>query len=338
MAAGGAQVHRVIEALRALHLDTERLCRSVRLDPATLLTPGARVPWRVFIGLFASAEALSGDPLVGLHAAAASATSGILSDLARAQATVEQALRQLARFAHIAVEEFEVEFSRRRGHSVVRIALGSGELAAERHAREFLAGLLVIELRESSRRRFRPSEVRFPHAPAGPVEEYERILECPVRFRRADLELLVAEDMLEVRLVTRSPQVADVLEEAALRELALAQSPSFRARLELALLSALARSEDPVPERIAGRLGLSLRTLQRRLAEERTSFREVREGACRARAIERMLDPATTVSQVAAELGFADVSAFSKAFKRWTGENPTAWRRREGGAASGGAS
>jgi AraC-like DNA-binding protein len=80
---------------------------------------------------------------------------------------------------------------------------------------------------------------------------------------------------------------------------------------------------------VASILGLSRRTLQRRLGEERTSFRAVHDKACLDHALERLRDRSTSVSTVADELGFADVAAFGKAFRRWTGATPSEWRRRE---------
>ena len=75
-------------------------------------------------------------------------------------------------------------------------------------------------------------------------------------------------------------------------------------------------------------MGASTRTLQRRLAEEQTSFRQVRDAALRERALERLQQSSLAISELAAELGFGNVAAFSKAFKRWTGETPSARRSR----------
>src|SRR5262245_15148172 len=159
---GGAQVHHLLEALRGLGLDAEGLCRGAGMDPATLLAPGTRIPWANTMTLVTAAEAASGDPLIGLHAAEAIGARGVLAFLIRAQPTVEQALRQLSRYASIATDELAVQVERRPNHAVLRAKIGSGLFDGERLVREYTAALFVIELRESSRRRFRASEVRLP--------------------------------------------------------------------------------------------------------------------------------------------------------------------------------
>jgi len=325
---GGAQVHHLLEALRGLGLDADALCHGAGLDPETLLAPGIRIPWASTMALFTAAEVACGDPLIGLHAAETIGARGVLAFLIRAQPTVERALRQLSRFASIATDELAVQLERRTNHAVLRATIGTGRIDGERHVREYTAALFVIELRESSRRRFRASEVRLPDASGGPGAEYERIFECPVRFRQPAIEIVVTPPMLDVHLLTQSPEIAEVLEQTARQELALAETSAVGPRVAHALRAAFARGEDPAPDQVAAGLGLSLRTLQRRLGEEGTSFRAVRDKACLDHAVERLRDRSTSVSTVADELGFADAAAFGKAFRRWTGATPSEWRRR----------
>lgn len=78
---------------------------------------------------------------------------------------------------------------------------------------------------------------------------------------------------------------------------------------------------------VAAELSMSVSTLKRRLCEEGTSFRELREESLRERAVRRLLDRSVSVSEVATDLGYSDLTNFSHAFKRWTGESPTQFRR-----------
>ncbi|MEQ7849384.1 MULTISPECIES: helix-turn-helix domain-containing protein [Nocardioides] len=85
------------------------------------------------------------------------------------------------------------------------------------------------------------------------------------------------------------------------------------------------------PERHLGRevaelLSLSPSTLKRRLKDEGTTFRDVRQSLLRERAILRLLDRSMSVSQIAADLGYGDLTNFSHAFKRWTGQSPSEFR------------
>ena len=102
---------------------------------------------------------------------------------------------------------------------------------------------------------------------------------------------------------------------------------SFAERVRLLL------EEDPGQAhgaRVADKLSVSTSTLKRRLAEEGTTFREVRESWLREQAIALLLDPTITISQVAADLAYGDLSNFSHAFKRWTGQSPREFRHTRG--------
>ncbi|WP_183092420.1 AraC family transcriptional regulator [Nocardioides stalactiti] len=80
-------------------------------------------------------------------------------------------------------------------------------------------------------------------------------------------------------------------------------------------------------QRVAHQLCISTSTLKRKLAEEGTTFRDIRESWLRERAIVRLLDSSATISQVAGELGYSDLTNFSHAFKRWTGQSPSEFRQ-----------
>jgi AraC-like DNA-binding protein len=75
------------------------------------------------------------------------------------------------------------------------------------------------------------------------------------------------------------------------------------------------------------RLDTSPRTLKRRLRSEGTSFRTLLAQSRRARAEALLQDPRLSLTEIADQLGFADLSSFSQAFKRWSGVAPSAWRR-----------
>ncbi|CQA11993.1 HTH-type transcriptional regulator [Mycobacteroides abscessus] len=79
--------------------------------------------------------------------------------------------------------------------------------------------------------------------------------------------------------------------------------------------------------RTAGELSISPSTLKRRLREEGTTFRELRQSFLQERAILRLLDRSLSVSEIAAELGYAELTNFTHAFKRWTGRSPRHFRR-----------
>jgi AraC-like DNA-binding protein len=84
--------------------------------------------------------------------------------------------------------------------------------------------------------------------------------------------------------------------------------------------------EDPSLERVAGELYMAPRTLRRRLAELGTGFHEIVEQIRRGQAVEHLVAGVMSIDDIAAKLGYSDPSNFGRAFRRWTGMSPTAWR------------
>jgi AraC-like DNA-binding protein len=77
---------------------------------------------------------------------------------------------------------------------------------------------------------------------------------------------------------------------------------------------------------VARELGLSGRTLQRRLGDEGASFQLLMTDVRRARARELLADPALDIDEVALLLGYEDQNSFFRAFRLWEGETPSSWR------------
>jgi AraC-like DNA-binding protein len=107
---------------------------------------------------------------------------------------------------------------------------------------------------------------------------------------------------------------ADVRPATRLRQYLLAVSPS-----RIPEISAAARD-----------LGMSERSLRRRLTADGTSYRDVVRSALEASAGRMLRDSTCTIKETAVALGFADPAAFHRAFKRWTGMTPGEYRRARG--------
>ena len=97
-------------------------------------------------------------------------------------------------------------------------------------------------------------------------------------------------------------------------------------RVEAALVDQLPHGE-PSQKSVAEALHLSARSLQRRLAEAGSSYTEVRDNARRELALRYLRDGGHSVSEITYLLGFSDSSSFSRAFRRWTGVSPSAYRQ-----------
>ena len=87
------------------------------------------------------------------------------------------------------------------------------------------------------------------------------------------------------------------------------------------------RGDEVTADSVAKALGMSARTLRRRLEAENTTFQELRDALRKGRALEHMRESQLTISEIAYLLGFGETSAFHRAFRRWTGKTPAQYRR-----------
>jgi AraC-like DNA-binding protein len=143
----------------------------------------------------------------------------------------------------------------------------------------------------------------------------------------APLDVLTLDrPMLDARLLTANAEVARANDAVIADHLARLEAARIGPRVRQAIDELLPQGE-PDSVTIARRVGMSQRSLQRKLAEEGTSFAGLLDETRRTLALNYLDEGRYTVSEITYLLGFANVSGFSRAFKRWTGVSPSAHRK-----------
>jgi len=321
MSLGGA-FRVVVAELAAVGLDPAAVCRDAGLDPALLDDPARRFGTRDLARVLERAEELTGDAQLGLHMAESAQGRGLLAYVFRAQRTVGRGLAEMARLAATIWDADDAVRIAHRGGDVV-LSFHPDD-ALPRHALEFLVARIAFGLR---RHGAAPREIWLKHGAAAPVREYARILGTRVRFRRPSTALLLDATLLERPIPTHNPEAAAVLVAGLGRRSAPPRQPaSTTARLARVVEETFASGERVSREAAARCLGMSGRTLARRLADERSSFRDVVESARRELAHRLVTRERLALGEVANRVGFADQAAFGKAFRRWFGTSATALR------------
>jgi AraC-like DNA-binding protein len=167
---------------------------------------------------------------------------------------------------------------------------------------------------------------------AGPAPDYYAAMaaELPalVRYDAGEYAIRVPRKVLETPLRLANPSAAAMAREACERELQSRQG-SRQDALTVRVRSLLAQSEDRLPtlDEVAGALHVSTRTLKRRLQDEGRNFRALVDHVLCERATRMLQEDGLSVSEVAFRLGYNDVSNFSRAFRRWTGQSPSDFRK-----------
>jgi AraC-like DNA-binding protein len=315
------------ETLRYLDkrgIDAEPLLSRAELSRARLTEdPGgiSVVSQHRFLELAASD---TNDPLLGLHVAAELDLRdiGILFYLQAASATVSEALERLARYGATTTEEIRLGILRQDSQAVLTIHHVSPSHEPRRQHSELVALALIRVLRFLTKRDFAPLRMTFSHSRNLGLKEVHRILRCPVEFMQPMEAWEFPQSVMELPIVSEDSRLLSILEAHADELLSERHSTAGLRGLVEEQLPGMLPGGSIQAEAVAAKLGMSVRSLRRHLAEEGTSFASILDHLRHRLAVRYLEDQRVSLSQIAWLLGYSEPHAFYHAFKRWTGNSP----------------
>lgn len=324
-----------LPAVHALHLADlvaasgvaqEELLGPLGLERGALAVPGAQLPVPVFEKLFEKARALTANPGIGIQLGLQMRASahGYLGFAAMTASTLREALETATRFvptrtnaialslhvsdesASLVIEE-RTDFGTAREAILFALAVGIWQIGDALTGRELTGS----------------ADFAFPEpAYMGRVTGIRQSL----RFGQPVTQLLFDASALSLPLTMADPvsrQLAYSELERSLEELGAEQEILSRVRGAVGRTSGGFRSL----QEVASGLHVSTRTLKRRLAAQGVTYSEVLEEQRREKALLLLRSPSLSLDEVAEQLGYSDTSNFRRAFRRWTGVSPAAYRR-----------
>jgi AraC-like DNA-binding protein len=172
----------------------------------------------------------------------------------------------------------------------------------------------------------KPVAVRFIHPEPFCGDKYFASFRGPVYFDADSDSLTLASKDVDQRLPGGNPHLAEINDRIIIRYLATLTNDDIVNRVQTAIIDLLP-SGMVSDEKVAGRLFMSVRSLQRKLQQSGTSFRKLLDRTREELARQYICDRGVDLTEIAFLLGFSEHSAFSRAFKRWTGQTPSDMRR-----------
>ncbi len=320
----------ILRALAARGIDSGPIAAAAGIDP-TALGADARVPREALNRLWALAVAASGDPAFGLEVSRypAQTTFHALGYAVLASTTLREAFERIIRYRRLIGDVLELRLvdAGDRWRFEIDVSAHSG---VPPQAVDAIAAICVRQARAlHAPRPCDPLAVEFARPAPRDQTPYRRVFRAPLRFDAAANALEYARADLDDPLPAGNAELARGNDEVLVRYLARLEQSRLASRVQQALLDAMPDGA-PSKSAVARRLGMSARNLQRRLAEEGTSFSALLADARVSLARTYVDEGRLSVTEIAFVLGFADTSAFSRAFKRWTGVSPRAYAARHG--------
>ncbi|APR87787.1 Transcriptional regulator, AraC family protein [Minicystis rosea] len=302
------------------------LLAGLDLDAAALSDPRLRLPVSVFTELAARAKALTGEPGLGfcLGLQMRISSHGYLGFAAMSAPTLRDALDVAVRFAPTRTDAIALRVHESDGVAAIIL----DELAPRGPQTDVLVLSLIVGLHEigaalTGRRLDSRADVALPapdYLPRFPQ------LAARMRFGAPEHRIVFDAKELDLPLIQADPIALRLAREQCERELSALGGGGQVATRVRALLPRAEGGFLSIDE-TAARLGMSPRTLKRRLADEGLTFSELLEEQRRERALLLLQSPDRSIEEVADGVGYSDVANFTRAFRRWTGSTPTAYRR-----------
>jgi len=313
----------LLEYLESERYDLSAVLERAGIPRSALEDVRIRLPQAKFDLLWQAAIEASGDPALALRVSTLvkPSTLGVIGYLAAASESGRNAFELVKGLLPLFWEDFVCELECSGDVALLRCRTGK-DAAASRFMMEYVIGLAVAMSRALGMARSGPLEVRFSHAPPAYAAECERILRLPVRFAAGEDGVLFPIAMLDTSNPSADAALRQLLERHAADQLArIMSSAPLPERLRAAVLSMLPLGS-LTAESVAAQFGMSSRTLRRRLREAGTSYQEVLDDVRAELAHRYLARERRGIDEVAHLLGFSEPSAFTKAFRRWTGRTP----------------
>jgi AraC-like DNA-binding protein len=294
------------------------------LTPQIVADDDARITPAQFCIAWSELARLTGNPHVALQLAQVipPGAFGIVEYVCRSAPTLGEALRQWVRYLNLLDDAVTVALEVEDDRAYLRVVRESEAPAPASH--ELCFALVAMHAQQQATVPFRFTSVEFAHK--GDPAPYRKLFDAPVVFGAPITQLVMPRTALAAAMTSADPKLLAILTRAADELARKTPEPTITAQIARVLREAL-RDDQATIEAVAKRLGLTARSLQRRLKDEGASFQGVREDVRRELA-ERYLSDNLSIAEISFLLGFSEPSAFFRAFKRWTGTTPLEARRR----------
>ncbi len=290
------------------------------------MDPDERLPVRVALRWLDSAVELSGEADIGLRAVKRVEKGGydVVEYVSRSASNWGEAMELMLRYVRLLNDAADFSLQCRDGRPFVELR---SRVPLSRTAADFQVATFALVARHAlgSLDTF---EVYFAHSAPKDVSPYTRFFgSVPIHFDAPQHGLSFDRGLLEVPMKAADPKLNAVLRRHADHLISTLPEPNWVTGKVRHLLMGLIPAGKTNADYVAARLGMSRRTLTRYLNAEGVTYKELLEQARRELAYQYLANRTPEIQQIAFMLGYSETAAFSRAFRRWSGQSPAEFRK-----------
>jgi AraC-like DNA-binding protein len=319
----------LLEAIAARGGDPDQILRKFRIDRSAFSEPEGFIPSSIFAGVLEEAALATADDCFGLHLGENydPRNIGPLVYVVLNSLTIGAGIENLERYLRLYNEAAKCFFTSEGNRGYIRYLLTDLGIKSVRHSNEYEMTIAFNTLRMMVGSQWAPKEVQFAHEAPEQTSEHLRIFHAPVSFGCKTNAIVTDLHFVEREVPAADKRLYQILKRYL--DYVLGEMPredNLLASVRRATAETM-RDGDLNLARVAKQMAMSARTLQRQLKERGVDFKHLTDETRRRFAVNYLKDRKITLTEVAFLLGYSELSAFNRAFKRWSGSTPLDYRR-----------
>lgn len=310
--------------------DPDRVLGHCGIQPDWIGSPTSKISLKGFCAMFEEAARQTQHDNFGLWFGNQfkPQSLGLWGYAAVASTTLAHALDNLVTLFHYHQQASVLHLNRVDGLIRLEYQIRDPEILQRRQDAELSLGMFLNVFRECHGPGWAPEEVHFEHPDPLEPGQHERAFSAPVYFGQPTNALVFRPDALATRMPNADLRLLTIVQ-TCLSMLSSGDSTpvSLTDRIR-SILRRMLPDGYPSIEAVAQELHMAMPTLQRRLAQEGVTYKELVEDTRQKLAMAYLRERHLSLSEIAFLLGYSELSAFSRAFRRWTGKSPRGFRER----------
>jgi AraC-like DNA-binding protein len=320
----------LLEAITAAGGNPDQILQAWDLDRSIFSKSEGFIRCSAFAGILKDAALATGDDCFGLHFGESFHPKNIgpLAYVALNSPTIGTGIQNVERYLHVYDSSAKWFFTAEGNRGYIRYTLADVGIEPLRQINEHGMTLVVNTLRMMVGSQWAPQEVQFAHEAPEQTSEHHRIFRAPVVFGCETNALVIELGFTEREVPAADQQLYQIMKQYLDQVLSeMPREDGILSSIRKAIAESM-RDGDPKLARVAKKMAMGPRTLQRRLKEYGFDFKKLVEDTRQRFAVSYLKDRKNSLTEVAFLLGYSELSAFNRAFKRWTRSTPLDYQRK----------
>lgn len=323
-----ASIGQIVLRLVELHgIDPQQFQRIVGLDPILMRDPKARIPSRIADVTFEKAAALISDPAFALRAAECWHPSnlGVLGYAWLSSGTLRTGLKRIERHSRILGSKASIRCTDEANGFRFSFDHGRGDSPLGPVITDYVLSIFLEMCRVNYGDTLHPVVVNLRRLKPEDQKPYQDFFGCDIRYGADEDSFVLSSRDVDALLPSGNHDLAVTFDAILAEQMAMLGEGDLASRCKEYLLKQLTSGE-PSEQALANAIGMSLRTLQRKLGELGKTYKQLLDATRYDLALKYLDDPQRSITEITFLLGFSEQSAFTRAFKRWSEKSPSSYR------------